>query len=243
MSPTKARPILMSAPMVRALLAGEKTQTRRAVKLPALIESDFVEEAVAKGGAWEGGADGYGGIVAHVNGGRLCIPLRCPYGGVGDRLWVRETWASKQTGVVAYRADGECGAWTGDGGGGRFWLRHGGVFHKGIPMRHDSWRGQSFGLSAFGGRWRPSIFMPRWASRITLEITDVRVQRLQEIGRADAKAEGFPNSDGSGLPSSGGRMFGNAELAFRDTWGSINGAGSWDLNPWVWCLSFRRVPG
>jgi hypothetical protein len=166
---------------------------------------------------------------------------RCPYGEPGDRLWVKETH--------------QYADWTEDG---MPWIRYAADsaerFHDSgsIP---DSWdekltdiwaelsgqRNVSIDGKAADRAWRPSIHMPRWASRITLEITSVRVERLQDIGRADAKAEGLPDSIGTGLPVSRGRMFGNAEQAFRDTWESINGVGSWDANPWVWVVEFTRV--
>jgi len=96
-------------------------------------------------------------------------------------------------------------------------------------------------FKVWGFKRRPSIFMPRWASRITLEITGVRVERLNEISREDAKAEGLWPSPGNGLEMVNGGPYGNAQLAFRALWESINGPGSWDANPWVWVVEFRRV--
>lgn len=178
----KERPILFSGPMVRAILEGRKTQTRRVVKakhLPFLgnLLGGFLD------GRWNQ------------------RPL--PYGRPGDRLWVRETWAwcSKARGHWLYRAD-------------------------------DSDLGT---CHVKDGRWKPSIHMKRAASRITLEVVAVRVERLQEITPGDAIAEGCPGGD------HGDRYA--AIDQYRALWGSINGAGSWAANPWVWVVEFRKVEG
>ncbi len=136
----------------------------------------------------------------------------CPYGVPGDRLWVRETWAETE---VAQDASGA----------------------KWIVYRESDTR------TDYGGPWRPSIFMPRRASRITLEVTGIRVERLQDISEADAIAEGAPPSHPSIDKIS--REFGYADFPrswYGQLWDSINGAGSWDANPWVWVVEFRRVP-
>ena len=182
------RPILFSAPMVRAILDGRKTQTRRVVKL---LGADCIEERawethfLQSPWPWSPQADEW---------------LACPYGAPGDRLWVRETWAPHDTKKLAfYRADHP--EWTtGDGGD--------------------------------VDRWRPSIHMPRWASRITLEVTGVRVERLNNISDADARAEGCPFDE----PPAG-----KPWAWFRKLWMDINGADSWAANPWVWVVSFKRV--
>lgn len=92
-------------------------------------------------------------------------------------------------------------------------------------------------------RWRPSIHMPRWACRIILEVVSVRVERLQDISRADAKAEGLWPSPHNGLEMVNGVPYGNAQLAFRALWRSINGPEDWEANPWVWVVEFRRLEG
>lgn len=213
----KERPILFSAPMVRAILAGTKTQTRRAAK-PQLSEVQWIEEResgfflCADGqptcctGVWE----------THEY--ALQAPIHCPYGQSGDRLWVRETWAGQKhrplsQGALFYRAtDGEhcCG--------------------KQLPL---SWVERE-------PRWRPSIHMPRWASRITLEVTGVRVERLQDISEADCIAEGAPGGHGA-IPGYG--YAATPSEHYRDIWTSINGAESWDANPWVWVIEFQRIAG
>ena len=181
----KERPILFSAPMVRALLAGTKTQTRRAVK-PQPVYSDVA----ATFASWAFHRKG-GGMWLWPNA-REDVHAMCPYGQSGDRLWVRETFHAESKSTVHYRADG-------------------------------------FEYGPAGG-WKPSIFMPRWASRITLEVVGVRVERLQEISAADAWAEGVPHSpDVDPLHE------------YRAIWTAINGAGNWDANPWVWCVTFKRV--
>lgn len=181
----KLRPILFSAPMVRAILDGTKTQTRRVVK--SRKDPDF------------GCNMSPGEIAGDEKSHRLC-----PYGQPGDRLWVRETflgWYNTTDGsfshAAAYRADG-------------YELEH-------------------------GEKWQPSIHMPRAASRITLEITRVRVERLQAINEVDAIAEGAPWA-ACGSPQEGSHKAGYAQL-----WESINGTGSWDVNPWVWVVEFKRV--
>jgi hypothetical protein len=201
----RERPILFSGPMVRAILEGRKTQTRWVMKPQPVLDGDMVGHPAL-----------CGLFGAHVFGPCAAKMIPCPYGAPGDRLWVRETWApivqiadvdlpaglvekaDPRGGVqlIAYRATTEDFVWA-DGDG-----------------------------YAMEGRscWRPSIHMPRWASRLLLEVTEVRVQRLQEISEEDARAEGVESRG-----------------AFCGLWDTINGNGSWRENPWVWCVSFRRV--
>lgn len=150
--------------------------------------------------------------------------LACPYGQPGDRLWVRETWAAPHS-------------------------------EDGRPPRAiqcDQMRIHYLASESRGGLvWRPSIHMPRWASRITLEITSVRVERLWEVSEADAVSEGVGSitvSDGGesrwvnyNQPESKGCSFGDARSSYRSLWEEINGQGSWDLNPWVWVVEFKRL--
>lgn len=188
----RERPILFSGPMVRALLAGTKTQTRRAIKPQPYVD----EMGNACWNGWNYGQDTSGRPLFKTL--ASPIPLSrmkrvlCPYGQPGDRLWVREAWAALTTGF-AYRAD---------------------------PI----WN------SPPAARWIPSIHMPRAASRITLEVTEVRVERLQDISEADAVAEGAFTDPAC-----------PAYDAYRSLWESINGPGSWDANPWVWVVEFQRV--
>lgn len=194
----KERPILFSGPMVRAILSGAKTQTRRVVKGSWL---PIVEEVLRVNGKWVFDTFEY--------------DLTTPYGQPGDRLWVRETH-SLEHGYSAEFSVSDVWYWA-----------------DGNPDRGD-WT-----------RPRPSIHMPRWASRITLEITDVRVERLNEISEEDAKAEGFPiDHKGQGYeppPVEVDRWQGYARASFALTWGEIYGAESLKANPWVWVISFRRL--
>ena len=213
---TKERPILFSGPMVRAILDGMKTQTRRALKVqPPKCDGrwSFIASSTEKG---ETGKFRYSWLDANGSaftsrGRESGLSYRCPYGSVGDRLWVREAWA-----VVPHVSDnGPKHKAKGDG--------------TGATWRAD-WQGNPSGF-----KWRPSIHMPRWASRITLEITGVRVERLQDISNADALAEGV-----SVLPGHED-FLDEAIQGFEEIWNRINGPGSWDANPWVWVVEFRRI--
>lgn len=213
----KERPILFSGPMVRALLNGSKTQTRRVVK------PQFAHDAIPceMGATNERGHQitGHSGMWWNDEEGNHEKAVRCPYGQPGGRLWVRETHAPQ--------ADcwGSWERWTrGEGGPG--------------PIIHYAADDKK---SPFIERWRPSIHMPRWASRITLEVTGVRVERLQDISVADALAEGVKtHPDHHRKPR---ESIYSPVQDYRDLWESINGPDSWDANPWVWAVSFKRVEG
>ncbi|KAI93529.1 hypothetical protein T281_16090 [Rhodomicrobium udaipurense JA643] len=223
----KERPILFSAPMVRAILEGRKTQTRRIVKRqPAGAES--VSQTLAsdvapdKVGAWE--------FWAGKPQTPLSDPVFCPYGRPGDRLWVRETWAdaSSENGpVVLYRA-----------GNDRRYLVDESypVDYDRFPIKsRDAWSRWAADVEGGSGGYRPSIHMPRWASRISLEITDIRVERLQDINEEDARAEGvapWRRPVAQSAPHF---------AAFADLWRGLNGPDSWAANPWVWVVAFHRV--
>jgi hypothetical protein len=192
------RPILFSAPMVLALLAGTKTQTRRALAPDLFISSSGAVVRMKSAS------------VAGVTG---ISEAHCPYWREpGDRLWVRETWQAVSGTERARR-----------------------IVEN--PRPSFGWVEYSAGPHQAGDemppRWRPSIHMPRWASRITLEVTGVRVERLQDISRGDAMAEGCPFANMAAGP--------DPRDWYRDLWNEINGAGAWDANPWVWCVSFKSV--
>lgn len=238
-------PVLFSTSMIKAIIEGNKSQTRRVVKG---VDSS-VEHLLP---------------FARGNTRRMCGHdagpfIKCPYGVPGDRLWVREAWrplwddADKPGGLgdcVQYRAD----------------------MSKRKPLLKDI--GFDDGMkfdemcdeSCPEPRWRPSIHMPRWASRITLEITGIKVERVKDISEADARAEGVePNCPDRvtdlTCPSKpcescdcrneyrhylrGDEDFPafSARESFESLWDSINAARGygWDVNPWVWCVSFRRV--
>jgi len=188
----KERPILFSAPMVRALLDGSKTQTRRIAK-PAFL--DFKGQSFF-----------------NVD--------KSPYGVLGDRLWVRET----HTPIFGQT----CGLIE--------------VDYKADPR--ERWERMQDHLGS--RKWTPSIHMRREYSRITLEIVSVRVERLQDITEDDAIAEGV---DGPMCAAAVGRAPSRFKLlpaavhGYSHLWETINGAGSWDANPWVWAVEFRRMEG
>lgn len=219
----KERPILFSAPMVRALLAGQKMQTRRVNKVAC-------EEPAE---AWR--TDGHGtwyAVSRLATSAGIGVPVSdfvpCPYGQPGDRLWVRETWAPCEADGTpfVYRADQD------DDGSVPYLVSGAGGFGGGVGSYRPD-------------RWRPSIHMPRAASRITLEIKMVRVERLQDISEADAQAEGVGLFIPDHTTPAAAMALCNAgrpcAAAFCVLWHAINGATSWDQNPWLWCLSFERA--
>ena len=237
------RPIIFSAPMVRAILDGRKTQTRRIVRPqpnPLMLKDGVELECRTR-------LDGE----FRVNHALCCsdgLPAYqylCPYGQIGDRLWVRETWRvgawQEETGRIAvdYR-DGPRDEWLelfGDEDGevfNRLWQQSTDDAIKvyGDQERYAWERGQS------PCRWRSPIHMPRWASRILLEVTDVRLERVKDITGMDAKCEGAPVPDHA---VANGTHLAWARGWFRLLWGEINGTDSWDANPWVWVIEFKRV--
>ncbi|EFB4108525.1 hypothetical protein AB5T19_000855 [Escherichia coli] len=215
----KERGMIFNGEMVRAILDGRKTQTRRVMKPQP-------EPCPApRGGHWwpsnvfktilhveeemQNGKGGWGGLVGDA----------CPFGDVGDRIWVRETWAeagASAPDLKLYRAN---------------YPAHVPTHYENVPPAEDV-------------RWTPSIHMPRWASRITLEIIGVRVERLNSISQEDAQAEGMElkgwrptYSD----PDSGGEVWTPYDN-FAQLWESIYGEESWKANPWVWVIEFKVVP-
>ncbi len=224
---TKERPVIFSGPMVRAILDSLKTQTRRVVKNSSEFQGvDRLEDGWR---FWWDDSEFDSTEVTKRVPATACDDRACPYGVPGDRLWVRENfnWGCdiRSNESVKYVADGTVRAVLRDNSG------------LGDPIATTD------PTSPFqGGAIRPSIHMPRWASRILLEVTDVRVERLQEITPDDIAAEGFPpdNSpphDGTRLTSHGRR------LVFAETWDDINkkrGFG-WVSNPWVWVVEFKRI--
>ena len=197
----KERPILFSGEMVRAILEGRKTQTRRVVKNLAEATMNMLKKcsSVKIKGAKTILDFGHKSLELNSE-----IFFKCPYGKVGDRLWVRESFCTapvieEDDAPYLYMADMD-------------------------------------GLCLENIRWKPSIHMPREASRILLEITDIRVERLNDISEEDAVKEGLDSSHSS-FSCSG--LF--AKQKFQKLWESINGAGSWEKNPWVWVVEFKVV--
>jgi len=232
----KERPVLFSGAMVRALLDGSKTQTRRVVKLPVEADAAWV-------GGWKIVHKALTQAVETFN--RLLgKPLGtdrvlCPYGQPGDRLWVRETW-----GVVsnAWDDDGNLVDWVPDRPTTAIAdMPFGQGYYSGHAIYAADgcyeWAGDDDGGGEPRSAWHPSIHMPRVASRILLEITSVRVERLQDIGVEDIEAEGVVTSDAD-IMQHGCRA---RVMDWQSLWDGINGAGSWDANPWVWVVEFKRV--
>jgi len=233
--------------MVRAILAGTKTQTRRLVvdrikrkrepSGPEMLTNVFRDDPKSRIRVNEGGA-----VAVDTHGGVFAPLLFSPYGVPGDRLRVRETWrvSDASEADIAYQADDETLRFISDGDA-AFWKR--------------------WGAKSERGRWCPSIYLPRWASRITLLVESARVERLQAISEEDARAEGlaclskdggvtykYGIADRDGLPGNDDDGWHWHEweadpcAAYRKLWDSINGKRApWASNPWVWVVTFKRV--
>ena len=208
----RERGIIFSAPMVKGILAGRKTVTRRLyVPRPGYPKEDGEITPTSQESWTDFGP--------------------CPYGGVGDRLWVRETWRTAKQ--LDGKSPKEIGRKALDAGYASSWAP---VEYLADGARVN-WERALWGDH---GGTRVSIHMPRWASRIVLEITEVRVERLQEITEEDAKAEGVLKTGGrAGLEP---YHFRPARDLFRELWNTINGSrANWESNPFVWVVRFRRV--
>ncbi len=223
----KERPILFSAPMVRAILDDTKTQTRRVAPISSLDIREHDEGVVTWRVAFSKPIKGTlashsGGKFSTDQARRIVASQFSPYGQPGDLLWVREAW--RVVDVADCFAPREITAAS------RIW------YEADAPHQPGA------------GKLRPGMFMPRWASRITLEITGVRVERLQDISEADAIAEGIERSydqwrdyrtdQSVNYPSAATPI-----ESYRTLWEQISGSGSWDTNPWVWAVDFKRVEG
>lgn len=207
--PVSEKPIIFKGPMVRAILSGAKTQTRRVVKIKKQKH------------------DGNNGYMFTNQFGEV-VRQQCSYGIIGDRLWVRETFYCDDyrypngpnhelKHLMEYRASHDCRDWE-----------------AGCPCCDENMR----------GNWKPSIHMPRWASRINLEITNVRVEQIQDINASGVQAEGICEWPFAFYDSGDGIKSKSKDLnQFRVLWNSINekrGFG-WDKNPWVWAIDFKHI--
>ncbi|TLP71321.1 hypothetical protein FEA48_21075 [Pseudomonas nitroreducens] len=224
----KERPILFSGPMVRAILEGRKTITRRVMKHQPHEDASVTVESynvtvVDRHGEQQPGPEVFGAWWS--DGERGCI---CPHGQPGDRLWVREAWATDaQVDSIAPRE-----------------------LSQGEPIGYlaDSSVRQTGCAMISQGKGRPSIHMPRWASRILLEITAVRVERLQDITDAQAEDEGVQRPESitdvdvwDGAERELFNAMNQPRARFRRLWGDINGPHSWKANPWVWVVELKRI--
>ena len=204
MTKISERGMIFNAEMVRALLDGRKTQTRRPIKWKQTRFTEIGEREDGSKWPWSEDAE------------HACDFWHpCPFGAVGDRICVREAFRvhSRATDVatLVYKAS-ERNSWTEQ--------------TRRVPVAVCN-------KPATPEKWTPSLHMPRWASRILLEITGVRVERLRSMSQDDARAEGVIAASG---PMEAG-------LAFRELWDSIYGEESWKANPWVWVIEFKRVEG
>lgn len=249
------RPILFSSPMIKAILEGRKTQTRRLINPQPdhLQRHEWRGELIYEGehrlwcwkrhtfeNLWD----------EHVrDADRMELSCMSSYGVVGDRLWVRETWRSwTQNNCHQHEDDPDEDAGCGEHCNQTYvaYRATPRVGYRPVPDKQRiCYLDDSSPLERnkeLLGPWRPSIFMPRMFSRITLEITDVRVQRLHEISEADARAEGC-----RGVHGAVGQTIPGPPLTARDDfaglWDRINGKRvPWESSPWVWAISFRRLP-
>lgn len=222
---SKERPILFSAPMVRAILEGRKTQTRRVCNTE-LYQSEYEPSMVSYNGRYKKRVVTKKGIVFekgqpyHATTSLEDFAKTCPHGQPGDLLWVRETFMPRAGDLPISRV---------------------------MKPRYRADEGED--RQEWRGLWKPSIFMPRWASRITLRIKSVRVERLNQISAADALVEGIEHDqDLSRGNIVGWRDYLNrggkcatAVGSFKSLWQSINGPDSWSADPWVWVIEFERV--
>jgi len=221
----KERPILFSGEMVRAILDGSKTQTRRVIKVPGKHNNPGDIQHRESGDKWYKNSvwsmrtySGMWGDYTHRD-----FMSKCPYGEIGDKLWVKETWFNDE-------GSDECT-----------------TYYPALMDDHELFEIRHI-------KKRPSIFMPRWASRLSLRITNIRVERLHDISEEDAIAEGIQevtkdgivfkycvndHKDYSSTPWQ--NMPRTAKEAYKNLWEKINGKDSWDKNPWVWVVEFRRV--
>jgi hypothetical protein len=234
-------PILFSGAMVRALLDGSKTQTRRVVKhqppddVAPITVAHYEPTVVNWRGEEEPGSVIFGAYSDDGDWG-----AKCPYGAPGDRLWVRETHDVNRLGVETFPSGRE-----------RFYA---GIAYKADDGRHEADITERLykTLDEKESRgWTPSIHMPRWASRITLEVTGVRVERLQDISETDSAAEGVESLRNEGeywkhylesTASCDALICLSARESFRTLWDSLAARGAdWQANPWVWVVGFKRI--
>jgi len=216
----KEHPIIFSGPMVRAILDGRKTQTRRVVKPQPPNKTRHMQLTEGEWCAFGEGTQVAGGAWCGETGDPPFNRWKCPYGQRGDMLWVREIWKPTCSGLtvdtyVRYCADDS--------------RRE--IVHNLECRGHDT------------ERWRPSIHMPRWASRLTLEVTGVRVERVQDISNTDLMAEGITPDEMPDSEDPWADFYDRYQVPFMRLWDSINAKRGypWESNPWVWVVEFAMV--
>jgi hypothetical protein len=243
----REKPIPFSGPMVRAILDGKKTQTRRVVKPQPSIAPDLLptraEDMLPDGSSKKFcfTIERVPGVTRYLGGNQFAREFS-PYGQPGERLWVRETWQL----LHMYRdwATGQVDDWTAWEG------KVPKVRPPGYVTAFAGEPGWGSDREERGFGWRPSIFMQRWASRLSLDITAVRVERVQDISEADAVAEGVyeafadEREEAFSVAPPGESSFPTARQYYERLWDSLNAkrGHSWDSNPWVWVIEFARVP-
>ncbi|EMO2287735.1 hypothetical protein REY87_001020 [Klebsiella variicola] len=245
----KERGMIFNGEMVRAILDGRKTQTRRIMNVQP--ESNQFGLLHITSSTKRSDIGKYHWAESNATGNHVRSKLfSCPLGSVGDRIWVRETWA------ILGNEDGCCIDWEEKicKGDERSAAR---IYRASCEQKPNNYGPWSIPDDAdwkpytkdyqYEGAWRPSIHMPRWASRILLEITDVRVERLNAISEEDARAEGIIDGGclncGEPEPCGCANPEPDATDAFAYLWQSIYGQENWNANPWVWVIEFKRVEG
>ncbi|HHI2971623.1 TPA: hypothetical protein ACP5G9_000734 [Klebsiella pneumoniae] len=231
------RGMIFNGEMVRAILDGRKTQTRRPIKWKQTRFTEIGEREDGSNWPWSEDAE------------HACDFWHpCPFGAVGDRIWVRETWGVASH---AFSDDGLMIDWVPDRPATAIHeMPFGNGYYSGYAIYAadgDFTWGDDDGYEDGRSCWKPSIHMPRAASRILLEITDVRVERLNAISEEDARAEGIIDGGclncGEPDPCGCANPEPDATDAFAYLWQSIYGQENWNANPWVWVIEFKRVEG
>lgn len=214
----------MHARSVSGILEGRKTQTRRIIKGFPSQEND--SEISWKFGDGHSGVGWYWWETEYPDDGAWFE--KCPYGITGDRLWVRERFALEYSGPGGSRVDAR--------------------YADGLSKQRDLMDRVQYPVERLDwirepAKWKPSIHMPRWASRLTLEITEIRVERVQDISTADCKAEGIQVDEQNHVIRPDDDInWGGADAEFAALWNETNGKGAWERNDWCWILTFRRLP-
>ncbi|WP_277561093.1 hypothetical protein [Acinetobacter beijerinckii] len=222
----KERPILFSTSMVKAILNGTKTQTRRVVNKAPTTEINHRLIALDNGWNWQVDQQG---IVPTMHR-EIDNPMVCPFGQIGDRLWVRETFCYGRIDEFDAEHPEDRSLYVDQDASDKNYQR---AVHKQWCLENN--------VDIEEVVWKPSIHMPRWASRILLEITNIRVEPLKDISNEDAKAEGFDYSTHPSAIEMGYSI--GAKTNFRITWEQIYGQNEWNKNPWVWVVEFKVIQG